>query len=97
MAGPIQRPDLYVVARILETLCTRERRLGRTQLQLASGVNYSQFARYLDLLQQRGLVSLRAMDGGSESIELTPRGYEAMMFIAKAIRDLLGDDYRKRR
>jgi predicted transcriptional regulator len=97
MAGPIQRPDLYVVARILETLCTRERRLGRTQLQLASGVNYSQFVRYLEFLQQRGLVSLRTVDGGAESIELSARGYEAMMFIAKAIREMLGDDYMKRR
>ncbi|MCI4320399.1 MAG: winged helix-turn-helix domain-containing protein [Thermoplasmata archaeon] len=97
MAGPIQRPDLYVVARILETLCTRERRLGRTQLQLASGVNYSQFARYLEFLQQRGLVTLRTVDDGAESIDLTPKGYDAMMFIAKAIRDLLGDDYVKRR
>jgi predicted transcriptional regulator len=97
MAGPIQRPDLYVVARILETLSGREQRLGRTQLQLASGINYSQFTRYLEFLEQRGLIAVREHSDGPASIELTPRGHEAMMFIARAIRDLLGDDYIKRR
>jgi predicted transcriptional regulator len=97
MAGPIQRPDLYVVARILETLCSRERRVGRTQLQLASGINYSQFSRYLEFLVARGLVTMEERPGEQITIEVTPKGYEAMMFIARAIRDLLGDDYLKRR
>lgn len=95
MSAPLQRPDLYVVVRILEALARHERRLKRTNLQVASGVNYSQFARYLDFLLGRGLVAVVPDNNGSETLELTARGYDAMVFIARSIREYLGDDRRR--
>ncbi|HZY70972.1 MAG TPA: winged helix-turn-helix domain-containing protein [Thermoplasmata archaeon] len=91
MAAPLQRPDLYVVVRILEALARHERRLKRTNLQVASGVNYTQFVRYLDFLAERGLVAAVPGENGSATVELTARGYDAMMFIARSIREYLGD------
>ena len=50
------RPDLYVVVRILEALWRNANRMRPTHLQLASGINYSRFERYIAYLESRGLV-----------------------------------------
>ena len=91
MVAPLQRPDLYVVTRILEAVHRSDRPLRRTQLQLASGVNYTQFGRYLEFLEQRQLLKTVTDGGGVLLVELTPRGYELLVFIGKGLRDLLGE------
>jgi len=88
--GPLDRPDLYVVVRLLETLRASDRRLTRTQLQIASGMNYTQFQRYLDLALSRGLVSLAAGNPGPPWVELTAKGYDALMFLARGMREVVG-------
>lgn len=90
---PLQRPDLYVVVRLLETVRTRERPPTRTQLQIASGMNYSQFERYLDLALRRGLLKLGGSGSGAPSVELTPKGYDALMFLARGLRDVVGSEF----
>ncbi len=90
MAGPMSRPDFRVVVRILEALGKAGRPLRPTQLQQASGTNYTQFQRYLSLLRDRGLVAIEAApenDGGL--IRLTAKGEEAHRFIVRAIWELL--------
>jgi len=90
---PLQRPDLYVVVRLLETVRTRERELTRTQLQIASGMNYSQFERYLDLTLRRGLLVLSSSGSGPPRVELTAKGYDALMFLARGLRDVVGSEF----
>jgi len=90
---PLQRPDLYVVVRLLETVRTRERELTRTQLQIASGMNYSQFERYLDLTVRRGLLKLLPNGSSPPSVELTAKGYDALMFLARGLRDVVGSEF----
>jgi len=88
----LQRPDLYVVVRLLEKVRASERPMNRTQLQIASGMNYSQFERYLELAERRGLLAL--VDGGSGAVlvRLTPKGYDSLMFLVRGLRDVLGTD-----
>jgi predicted transcriptional regulator len=88
----LERPDLYVVVRLLETLRGSNRRLTRTQLQIASGMNYTQFARYLDLAIARGLVVLAPGGEGPPWVELTAKGYDALMFLARGMREVVGPD-----
>ncbi|HTT45920.1 MAG TPA: hypothetical protein VMH38_07925 [Thermoplasmata archaeon] len=90
---PLQRPDLYVVVRLLDTVRTSERTLSRTQLQIASGMNYTQFERYLHLTVCRGLLALS--DAGSEHpiVVLTPKGYDALMFLVRGLRDVVGSEF----
>lgn len=88
MSSSIERPDFRVVARILEALWKMGRPMRPTQLQQASGTNYSQFERYLPLLTERGLVSITEAPEGRQ-IELTPKGAEAHRFLVSIISDLL--------
>ena len=48
------KPNLYVVARFLDELAALGREMSRNQLQMAVGVNYDIFRRYLDLLERKG-------------------------------------------
>jgi len=89
---PLARPDLYVVIRILDKLRSNERDLNRTQLQIASGMNYTQFERYLDLVVRRGLAELVAAKEGPPVVRLTRKGYDALMFLARGLRDVVGTE-----
>lgn len=96
MSAPVQRPDLYVVARILDRLARADQPLKPTQLQLASGMNYTQFERYLDWLIARELVLVRPTEDG-RSIEISAKGAEALRFLAHGIRELLREEFEKDR
>ncbi|MCI4366219.1 MAG: winged helix-turn-helix domain-containing protein [Thermoplasmata archaeon] len=84
VSSPI-RPDLFVVVRILESLGRAGAPLGKTRLQGAAGTNYTVFSRYLELLLERGLVESIADDGGTESLRLTKKGFEALRFLSQGI------------
>jgi predicted transcriptional regulator len=87
---PLQRPDLYVIVRVLEAVRASERRLNRTQLQIACGLNYTQFQRYLELAVGRGLLALVNPTEGAPWVELTPKGYDALMFLVQGMREVGG-------
>jgi predicted transcriptional regulator len=82
---PPDRPDLFVVVRVLQVLQRNPGGLRKTPLQLAAGVNYTVFARYLERLAERGLVRVVMDEDQVERIELTPRGEEALRFLARGI------------
>jgi len=90
MAGEIRYPDLRVVARILEALWRLGDRVRPTRLQQASGTNYTQFTRYLDLLVQRGLLSVETDAHGDRWISLTPKGQAAHGFLVSGLAAVLG-------
>lgn len=87
----LRRPDILVVVRILGTLFLEGRAMGRTQLQLAAGTNYTQFLRYVELLRDRGLIELTESDGSRTEVRLTPRGYAAFQFLSRGLRELFGE------
>ncbi len=89
MAAPMERPDLYVVARVLERLWNEDVPMLRTRLQVASKVNYDVFTKYLDWLLAKGLVELRAVEGGRDGIVLTEKGEEAYRKLVQWINDII--------
>jgi predicted transcriptional regulator len=93
MPGKVQRPDLYLVARLLENLERSGGRCKPTALQLVSGINYTQLERYLEFLAERGLVSSEPLADGAVALEITARGREMLLFLAKAIRDVLREEF----
>jgi predicted transcriptional regulator len=77
----MDRPDLFVIGRLLEGLGSGP--LRRTQLQQRAGLNYTVFLRYLDYLVYLKLVAVRPDDEGR--LELTPRGAEAYRFLSDGL------------
>jgi len=83
------RPDLYVVARLLESLWREDSPMVKTRLQVAANVNYDVFSRYLDWMAGRGLVSLENASDGHERVALTPKGHEAYRKLVQWIHEVV--------
>lgn len=91
MAGPLERPDLRVVARILEVLATAPEPMRPTPLQQAAGTNYSQFERYVELLARRGLIEPVLEGPTDRRWRLSSRGHEAYRFLVEALARVVDD------
>lgn len=85
----MDRPDLYVVARMLDCLWDANGPMLRTHLQLASNVNYDILTRYLDWMRDRGLVSLEDGPDGHVRVALTEKGREAYLKITQWISEVV--------
>ena len=85
MPLPQDRPDLFVVVRILEVLRRNPEGLRKTPLQLSAGLNYTVFSRHLERLADRGLVKIDQDDEMTERVSLTARGAEALRFLVSGI------------
>ena len=71
--SPMDRPDLYVVARILERLWRETEPMLRTRLQVAVGTNFDVLTKYLEWMKERGLVVFVENDG-HQKVLLTEEG-----------------------
>jgi len=85
----IDRPDLYVVARLLECLWREDGPMVKTRLQVAANMNYDVFQRYLTWMLDRSLVVLENSAGGHERVVLTPKGREAYRKLVQWIREVV--------
>ena len=86
---PLERPDLYVVARVLERLWREQAPMLKTRLQTASRVNYDVFRKYLSWLTSKGLVEVNNCDDGHERVSLTVEGEEAYRRMVQWVRDFI--------
>lgn len=82
----MDRPDLFVIGRVLEGLVGGS--LRRTQLQQRAGLNYTVFLRYLDYLVYLKLIAVQPDDEGR--LELTPKGMEAYRFLSEGLSQIFG-------
>lgn len=90
MAGrDLDRPDLYVVARLLERLWREGSPMVKTRLQVAANVNYDVFSRYLDWMLAKGLVGLEDDEGGNERVVLRPKGEEAYRKLVQWVNEIV--------
>ncbi len=87
--GQEWRPDLYVVARLLEHLWRYKGSMLKTRLQVAANVNYDVFTRYVSWMLGKGLVSMETSSDGHERVALTPKGYDAYRKLVQWINEVV--------
>jgi predicted transcriptional regulator len=93
MAGrDLDRPDLYVVARLLERLWRENGPMVKTRLQVAANVNYDVFSRYLAWMLAKGLVVLEKNPDGHERVSLLPKGTEAYRRLVQWVNEMVRGD-----
>jgi len=88
----LDRPDLFVVARLLEKLWREEQPVLKTRLQVAANVNYDIFRRYLTWMTKRDLVEIRNCEDGHERVEITANGTETYRKLMQLINDLMQEE-----
>jgi predicted transcriptional regulator len=87
----IERPDIYVLSRFLERLWLKNQPMKKTKLQMAVGLNYTQFIRYLDWMLDRGLVEKIEGEDKHEYIKITPKGYQAYQKLVAILKEVFGE------
>ncbi|MBE0517956.1 MAG: hypothetical protein IH630_01865 [Thermoplasmata archaeon] len=85
----LERPDLYVVARLLERLWKEEKPMLKTRLQVASRVNYDVFRKYASWMCDRGLIASEDSNDGHERLSLTPKGEESYKKLVQWINEVI--------
>jgi predicted transcriptional regulator len=61
----------------------------KTRLQVAAGVNYDVFSRYLAWLLAKGLVTLEGNPDARERVALTAKGAEAYRKLVQWVNDVV--------
>lgn len=84
------RPDLYVVARFLERLWLPGKEYKKTQLQMAVGLNYNVYTKYLNWLSNKGLIKIEKRSDKHEYVEITEEGVDAYRTLVEWIRKIMG-------
>jgi predicted transcriptional regulator len=86
----MERPDLYVVARFLEKLAVRGGTMRKTHLQMAVGMNYDIYTKYLSWLVFKEMVSLNDEEGGTQSVDLTEKGWRTYEELLSMLERIVG-------
>jgi predicted transcriptional regulator len=84
----MDRPDFYVLARILERLWREGGPMLKTRLQVATNVNYDLLMKYLAWLRSRGFIALEE-DDGHEVVALTPEGEQAYLKLVRLMNEVI--------
>jgi len=88
-SSPLERPDLYVVARLLERLWRENEPMLKTRLQVACNVNYDVFRKYINWMSERDLVRMENCPDGHERVVLTPKGHEAYRRMVQWVNEVI--------
>ena len=85
----LERPDLYVLARFLDTLYQNGKRMKKTNLQNRVGLNYPRFIEYLEWMVSHSFVQPETDEGGAELYSLSPQGIDAHRRLVAWIRETM--------
>lgn len=85
----MEKPDIYVISRILERLWENEGPIGKTRLQVAARVNYDIFTRYVIWMEEKGLVQIEPMEDGHDGVHLTYEGEESYRKVVQWINEVI--------
>ena len=83
------QPNPYIVARLFERL--QRGRLKRTQLQMATGLKWFDFSRYLTRLIDLGLLDLEE-EGDEVYVIISAKGLDLYHSLIQVLGDLRGLD-----
>jgi predicted transcriptional regulator len=96
MAG-LERPDIYVLSRLLDRLWKEDGPMLRTRLQLATNVSYDNLMRYLQWMLERGLVTFNDGNDGHQTVLLTAKGKESYHTVVLWLNEMVSEGTRKRK
>ena len=87
----MEKPDLYVVSRFLEKLWEGGREYKQTELQMAVGLNFNVYSKYLTWLKEKGMIAVKESGDKKKTIAITEKGVTAYKTLATWIKDVIGD------
>lgn len=86
----MNKPDIYVISRFLEKLWLNNSKFKVTQLQMATGLNYNVFTKYLNWLEERNLVIIEDKDKPHRTVKITKKGIDIYKSLVILLSKLMG-------
>ncbi len=84
------RPDLYVVARFLEKLIAKGGSRRKTELQMAVGLNFNVYTKYLRWMEDKNLIHMEEREERSKYVSITSKGQETYKTLVGWIKEVVG-------
>ena len=92
----LERPDIYVLSRLLDRLWRENSPMLRTRLQVGTNLSYDNLVRYLQWMRERGLVVFNDEDG-HQTVALTAKGRDAYGTVVLWLNDMVSEQVRNKR
>ncbi len=93
----LERPDIYVLSRLLDRLWKEDEPMLRTRLQVATNVSNDNLMRYILWMQERGLVTFNDGDDGHQTVLVTPKGKDSYRTVVLWLNEMVSEGTRKRK
>ena len=84
---------MFIIIRILEILWSRGGTIKKTNLQMASNLNFDIFSKYINWLEKWSLIEISNQQKRLKVIRITPKGIKAYKRIIIWIKDFIDDVY----
>jgi len=88
----LKKPDIYVVARILERLWRGDAPIKKTKLQMSVGLNYMTFKKYINWMLKKKLITMNNEKDGYNYISLTSKGVDAYYHLVLWLKETIDDE-----
>ncbi|MGD0817837.1 MAG: winged helix-turn-helix domain-containing protein [Methanomassiliicoccales archaeon] len=92
----LERPDIYVLSRLLDRLWREDGPMLRTRLQVGTNLSYDNLVRYLQWMQERGLIEFNDGNDGHQTVLLTAKGKDAYSTVVLWINEMVSEQRSRR-
>jgi predicted transcriptional regulator len=85
------KPDIYIIARILEKLWVKGGSSRKSELQMASNLNFDIYSRYLKWMVKKNLLQIEKQSERNIRVKITKKGLKTYDIMVDWIRENVGE------
>ncbi|WP_455393127.1 winged helix-turn-helix domain-containing protein [[Eubacterium] cellulosolvens] len=85
------KPDIYIIARILEKIWLKGGTCRKSELQMASNLNYNIYIKYLNWMVDKELLVLEKRASRKIEVRITKKGLKTYDLMVEWIKENVGE------
>ena len=85
------KPDIYIIARLLEKLWLKGGGCRKSELQMAARLNYDIYSKYLGWLVEKGLMKIEMKTERNIKVKITQKGLKTYDIMVEWIKENVGE------
>jgi predicted transcriptional regulator len=85
------KPDIYIIARILEKLWLKGGSCRKSELQMASNLNFDIYSRYLSWMVEKELLEIEKLAERNIRVKIKQKGLKTYDIMVEWIKENVGE------
>ena len=85
------KPDIYIIARILEKLWIKGGTRRKAELQMASNLNFDIYSKYLNWIVEKELIKIEKLSERNIKVKITQKGLKTYDIMVEWIKENVGE------